>query len=683
MQLVRPFAYRAKKLFTLRRPERLWVQSCAALLIILGLLGATQQINRSIIAGQLIAETGIKNAQTLITNAQEVLLIAEQLSSGHMTTTAPMEKAIAQFEHSYEMTISGGVWSNAQRAHYFGASNPMHTSVRSFVGIAAEFSTAPPAQYTGLTQQLNDLYTNRGLGAALQTAAMLMERAAHAAALRLSRWQSIILTISALTLLLEAIFIFVPAHLAVQSTIQKLHRQRQSLRESQSQLRQMNRRLEHLAHQDPLTGLPNRAFLTAYLNRMNQNRKSIGLAVLFVGLDNFKAVNDSAGHDFGDGLLIAIARTLQSCVDDDHIVARVGGDEFILVSDEPTEVLIERVRASLADPFEVNGRRIPINASIGYLEIKTNTDDPIGTIADASIAIQNAKNLGESSTLRFEKSLRDDMENMRTLQAELANAIENGEIEPWFQPQIRLSDGRLHGAEVLARWRHPTLGLLSPDKFIPAAERAGLVIDMDHTIWRAAMAHAVLWQDAHLWRPCISLNAAPDTISDPHLIERLLLEIQRSGLEADQIIIEVLETTLINGADDMAAINIDSLSECGVGLELDDFGTGYASLAKLTQLPLDGIKLDRSLVSPLPDPRADSIVRAIIALASELGLHVIAEGVEDEIQAQHLNERGCAIAQGYGYAKPMPAHEFQAWLAAHANVPLHIAPPVAQMIQLS
>jgi diguanylate cyclase (GGDEF)-like protein len=681
MQFVLPFAYRARNLFTLRRPERLWVHSCVALLIILGLLGTTQFINRTIIERQLIAETGIRTSQSQITYAQEVLLIAERMASGSVSSTAPLEKAVVQFERSYATAISVGLWSDGQRKLYFDSSDPLHAMVTAFIDLSAEFSTAPSAQYAGLTRQLNDLYASRGLGSGLHAAAAMMEQEAHADAIRLSKWQRRVLTISALALLAEAIFIFVPTHLAVQSTIHKLHRQTKSLRDSEGELRQMNRKLEHIAHQDPLTGLPNRAHLAAYLGRMNKQEKSIGLAVLFVGLDNFKAINNSAGHDFGDGLLIAVGQTLQSCVDDDNIVARVGGDEFVLVTDEPAQVMIDRVRASLADPFDVKGRRIPIHASIGYLKLATNTDDPISTIADASIAVQTAKYSGENTTIRFKKSLRDDEENMRALQVEIADAITRGEIEPWFQPQIRLSDGHLHGAEVLARWRHPTRGLLSPDRFIPAAERAGLVIDMDHSIWRAAMAHAVLWQKEGLWSPSISLNAAPDTISDPHLIERLLLELQRSGLEAGQIIVEVLETTLINGADDMAAINIDSLSECGIGLELDDFGTGYASLAKLTQLPLDGIKLDRSLVAPLPDARADSIVRAILALASELGLQVIAEGIEDDIQADHLNARGCAIGQGYGYAKPMPAEEFRVWLKDHANTPLHIAPQLAQMIQ--
>ncbi|SFR54918.1 diguanylate cyclase/phosphodiesterase [Yoonia tamlensis] len=679
MQFVRKYAYRALKLLTLRRPERLWVHSCVALLIILGLLGATNYINRNIIERQLIAETGIKNTQAQITYAQEILLIAERMTSGSITSAGPIKKAVAQFERTYAMTVSSTSWTDAQNAHYFGPTDPLHTQVIAYAGLASRLGAASPVQYAGLTRQLNDLYATRGLGNGLHAAAALMEREARADAVRLSDWQRNVLFVSAFALLAEAIFIFVPTHLAVQSTIRKLHHQTKTLRDSQGELRAMNRKLEQIAHQDPLTGLPNRTQLATYLRRMNRREKSIGLVVLYVGLDNFKAVNNSAGHDFGDGLLIAVGQALQNCVDDDNIVARVGGDEFVIVSHEPAQVMIERIRASLADPFEIKSRRIPIYASIGYLTLTTNTQDPINIIADASIAVQTAKHLGENKTLQFQRSLRDDVENMRTLQAELADAIRKGDIEPWFQPQIRLCDGQLHGAEVLARWRHPTRGLLTPDRFIPAAERAGLVVDMDHSIWRAAMAHAVLWQREDLWRPCISLNAAPDTISDPHLIERLLLEMQRSGLQVDQIIIEVLETTLINGADDMAAINIDGLSECGISLELDDFGTGYASLAKLTQLPLDGIKLDRSLVAPLPEARADSIVRAILALASELGLQVIAEGIEESIQAQHLNERGCAIGQGYGYAKPMPAEEFRVWLKAHAKVPLFLAPPVVQI----
>ena len=181
------------------------------------------------------------------------------------------------------------------------------------------------------------------------------------------------------------------------------------------------------------------------------------------------------------------------------------------------------------------------------------------------------------------------------------------------------------------------------------------------------------WQSLDVWDPVLSLNAAPTTIADPYLVERFLLVLRNSGLRPEQVIVEVLETTLIDGTCYIAAMNIDSLSECGVALELDDFGTGYASLCRLTQLPLSGIKLDKSLVAPLPDHAADSVVRAILALSAELGLHVVAEGIEEIHQAQHLQDRGCTIGQGFGFARPMPALEFEMWLSLHASQPVTIS----------
>ena len=676
MQLIRPIALRLSKMFTQRRPERLWVHSCVALLTILCLLAATQSINRAIIDKQMVAATGIRASQTQIMYAHEIILIADKLAISDQSNISHLNEAIAQFENSYDTLIADQRWLRS-----FDAANSVSIMVQRFTDTAKRLDQATPEQRRNLVQQLNELYVEQGLQTHLTAATTLMEQQAHNDTKRLSSLQRAILIFSAIALLAEAGFVFLPTHLAVQSTIQQLQRQTATLRDSRSQLQQVNSKLEQLAHQDPLTGLPNRAHLAAYLEKMSKRKRTKELSILFIGLDNFKSVNNSAGHDCGDGLLIAVGQALQSCIDEDHMVARVGGDEFVVVTDEPAKELIGRIRASVTDPFDVKGRRIAINISIGYLEFNSKDADPMEVIANAAVALHSAKSLGENSTQLFTQSLRVDANNLQLLQTEIDDAIKRGEIEPWFQPQIRLCDGRLHGVEVLARWRHPTRGLLTPDRFIPAAERAGLIIDMDHTIWRSAMAHAVLWQKEDLWRPCISLNAAPDTISDPYLIERFLLELQRSGLGVDQVNIEVLETTLINGADDMAAINIDSLSECGIGLELDDFGTGYASLSKLTQLPLNGIKLDRSLVAPLPDAAADSVIRAILALASELGLSVVAEGVEEDVQAQHLNDRGCAIAQGYGYAKPMPAAEFRTWLEKHAKTTLRIPAPDTQFIQ--
>ncbi len=647
-------------------PERLWVHYSIALAIIFGLLTTTHLVNRTITNSSITTAATIKTSNSQVMHGQDILTLANRIVDGDETDFNTLTKAINNFAWEHASIISSRFWSNELDDYYF-SSGGLHTKVNAYVLLAQRFEVVSDEQRRGVAIRLDEMYGMGGLRADLIRAANMIQAEAIMIAGRLARLQRAMLAVSAVVLMFEAMFIFLPAQLTVKSAIRRLRRQTLALQSSQKELQQTNAKLEQLVNHDQLTGLPNRGFLTTYLaNAIAENHGS-DLGVLFVGLDNFKAVNDAAGHDYGDRLLIAVAEALQSCVDEDNIVARVGGDEFFLVTHEPTADLVKRITASLSEPFEIMGRRLLVNASIGYLNASNDDHDPLTIFADAGVALQTAKNAGGNRAQAFTPSLRDDVENMQQMQMDLVDAIKNGEIEPWFQPQVRLVDGALHGAEVLARWRHPTRGLLTPDKFLPAAERAGLMIEMDHAIWKSAMDYALEWQTADLWRPCVSLNAAPDTISDPYLVERFLLQMQRAGLNADQVVVEVLETTLIDGSDDMAAINIDSLAECGIALELDDFGTGYASLSKLTQLPLAGIKLDRSLVAPLPDTNADSVVRAILALALELGLYVVAEGIEEDAQAQHLNSRGCAIGQGYGFARPMPPDEFRNWLGLNAG----------------
>ena len=670
----------AKKLLRRRFPERIWIQYCVAVAVILALLGSTHNVNRLAAARRSDAEAALEIAMSQALHAQEILVIAEHMATQDVTDPAHISKAIFLFANGYRRTISNTFWSDNQRQLYFGNRDPLQAKIRDFIALAQRLESATQTQLRNVVGQMNTLYRDNGLRNGLRDAADMIRQSAAAETRIFARTQSFILIAATICLLGQAIFIFFPIHLTFRVATKKLRHLAKVIQENREALNRSNQQLMQLSHQDQLTGLPNRARLFAFLAQMNKHGNSRGLSVLFLGLDNFKAMNDTAGHDHGDALLVAVGETLKCCIDDHNLVARVGGDEFVIVTDEPAVEMIRRVRASLSDPFEIMGRRLTISASIGYLEVDSNDLDPASTVGNAGIALKAAKTAGGHQTQKFTQSLRDDFESLRTLQMELGDAIKRGEVEPWFQPQIRLSDGQLHGAEVLARWRHPTRGMLTPDRFLPAAERAGLMIDLDHTVWRTAMAHSVLWQRENLWDPRISLNAAPDTISDPHLIERFLFELHQSGLNANQVVIEVLETTLIDGSDDMAAINIDSLSECGISLELDDFGTGYASLSKLTQLPLNGIKLDRSLVAPLPDPAADSIVRAILAMAGELGLQVIAEGIEEAAQAQHLKSRGCAVGQGYGYAKPMPAAEFGKWLKANARPVQSISADVVQFV---
>ncbi len=610
--------------------------------------------------------------------AQSILNTAEELNVEDIAAIAAFNASVSRFEATHLVAIAA---KPAQSTQQVSGNTTLDQRARKFIVLATGLPAEKAIIRDDTLQQMQNLYHTGGLHTDLLMAATTIAQRLEVETAYFTNLQRLLLGASAFILFVEAVFVFWPAQYIVQTTITNMKQQTNALRRSQTRLTQVNGQLKYAVNHNPLTGLPNRTYLEAFLGDAIRKKQAADWQLYLVGLDDFKAINDMLGHSFGDGLLIAVSSALKGCVDYDDTVAHVGGDEFVLLCAEQTPAVLRRIKSAVNGTFEVKGRRISTHVSIGHVTVGTQIRAPMDIVADAAIALQHAKSSGGDRAQEFTRNLRENLGTMQQLQLDLPDAILNGEIEPWFQPQVRLEDGRLHGAEVLARWRHPTRGLLTPNIFLPAAERAGLMIDLDHAIWETAMAHALEWQTSEIWHPVISLNAAPDTISDPHFIERFLLTLRKSGLSTDQVIIEVLETTLINGKDDIAAINLDSLAECGIALELDDFGTGYASLAKLTQLPLTGLKLDRSLISPLPDQAADSVVRAILALATELGLHVIAEGVEELEQAKHLSDRGCGVAQGYGFGRPMPPKEFTIWLAANAAKTLHVepqTPPVAR-----
>lgn len=649
-------------------PDKLWIHYGIAICTIVGLLVSIFFVSQTLVQHSKLATHAVDTSRQLTTLSQQILLLSADGPDSGLSGFDQLQELSRQLDEKHMSLMKGDIWSDALRAHYFSGALPLSNQVRQFVDLAERLTELSPEERQTANARMLEIYGPEGLAGALETASALYEDAADEETARLKWILQLIIAISAAALLAEALFIFLPAQLMVKSVIGELKNKTDVLCDSQQQLQQMNDRLHHLVNHDPLTGLPNRAYVTSYITELSGKDQAMEVGILFVGLDGFKTINDTIGHERADRLLIAVGDRLQNCVDDDDIVARVGGDEFLLTTTEPPEVLAERIIASLGDPFVIERRNVTVGTSIGYLTAREGNYNPDQILGNAGIALQAAKTAGGRRAAPFSQSLRDEFATLQQLQLELRDAIQEGQIEPWFQPQINLADGSLRGAEVLARWRHPARGLLTPDKFLPAAERAGLITELDHAVWRAALEQASDWQNEGIWYPTISLNAAPDTISDPYLIERLLKQMHQAALGLDQIIIEVLETTLIEGSDDMAAINIDGLAECGITLELDDFGTGYASLSRLTQLPLSGIKLDRSLIAPLPDAGADSVVRAILALASELGLQVVAEGIEETEQADHLHSSGCAIGQGYGFARPMPAKDFDDWLRTHANI---------------
>ncbi len=657
-----------RKLFN---PEKIWVHCLIALCVFIGLLCSAYFVNRAIAAQHQLA------TQTSVT-AQEMATLSQHIVWQAADPAQPIDADLIRRFEAIHGSLSGDTASSlALQDLYLDGDFPLADRVQQFVALANKAAGMTGAERAPITAQILDLRV--GLFDGLRDAITLFNAASQSDIIRLHNLLNLTLLLAVLVVLGEAVFVFRPTHKAVRSVVRELRSKTEVLTSSQEQLRHMNERLYHLANHDPLTGLPNRPYMTTWLDDFLARPDWDELGVLFVGLDGFKAINDAIGHENADIMLIAMAGRLKACVDDDDLLARVGGDEFFLTTSEPPENLTKRILNSLDDPFVIDGRKVSVDTSIGYLTAFSGESEADQIIRNAGIALQAAKTAGGRQAVEFSQTLRNESAQILALQLELRDAITDGQIEPWFQPQINLADGTVRGAEVLARWRHPQRGLLTPDKFLPAAESAGLTVELDHAIWCAAVNCAQDWNKDGDKRLAISLNAAPHTISDPFLIERLLKMLYRSNISLDQVVIEVLETTLIEGSDDMAAINIDSLAECGIALELDDFGTGYASLSKLTQLPLSGIKLDRSLIAPLPDAGADSVVRAILALATELGLMVIAEGIETDEQASYLASCHCSIGQGYCFARPMPASDFNAWLKEYGAHPHSFAYPPAQI----
>jgi diguanylate cyclase (GGDEF)-like protein len=439
--------------------------------------------------------------------------------------------------------------------------------------------------------------------------------------------------------------------------------------------------LRHDAFHDSLTGLPNRAFLMnrlEYSLEMAQRRfqrqphNAEQFAILFLDLDRFKVVNDSLGHLAGDQLLKAVAKRLQSCIRTGDLVARLGGDEFVIVLEEIKSVsdateATQRVHQTLRTPIFLNSHEIVISASIGIALFSPQYSRPDELIRDADIAMYKAKSSGLGDYKIFDASMHAGAIKQLQLESDLRRAIERQELRVYYQPIFALKDQSIRGFEALVRWLHPEHGLISPGEFIPIAEETGLIARIDLWVLREVCQQLQLWKqefslDSNF---SISVNLSAKQFSNPELlsqIEQILTDLEGvgSGLK-----IEITETVLIENPDKAAAI-LHQLREKHLGVCLDDFGTGYSSLSYLHRFPIDVLKVDRSFIALLETDKEKSvIVSAIVNLALNLGLTVVAEGVETARQLAYLESIKCQFAQGYYFAKPMEKDSAKKLLRNH------------------
>ncbi|SHN47978.1 diguanylate cyclase (GGDEF) domain-containing protein [Cryptosporangium aurantiacum] len=432
----------------------------------------------------------------------------------------------------------------------------------------------------------------------------------------------------------------------------------------------------HQAHHDALTGLPNRTLLKERL-RHALRRGPCGL--LFVDLDRFKLVNDSLGHEAGDQLLVETAARLREVAGPDNTVARYGGDEFVVLVDrvvsdvsEVTE-LAERMLAAVLPPFVLAGRECSVGASIGVTVAgavgsqEPPTADEV--LRDADVAMYRAKQHGRGCVEVFHPEMHAVLMERLDLEADLRRAVDQRELFLVYQPIVELETARVVSFEALARWNHPTRGVLFPASFIPLAEETGLIASIGRWVVREAVAAARRWDESLPGpRLGISVNMAASHLRLPGAVDEIASVLAAAGLEPTRLTIEVTENELVREHDE-AADALYALRELGVSVAVDDFGTGFSSLRYLRQLPVDCVKIDRSfLVDVDTSPEGLAFVRSIVGLGTALSLHTVAEGIERPTQLAELRRMGCRYGQGYALAKPLNEPEVVPWLSAGTPV---------------
>jgi diguanylate cyclase (GGDEF)-like protein/PAS domain S-box-containing protein len=438
--------------------------------------------------------------------------------------------------------------------------------------------------------------------------------------------------------------------------------------------KRLESQLTHQAFHDPLTGLANRALL---LDRLGQalaraERHDSEIAVLLLDLDRFKVVNESLGHEAGDQLLVEVGQRLARCLQPGDTIARLGGDEFIVLMDgtadsAETTVMFDRLLAALNEPFNLAGRNLRISASGGIVQRKARNTQPADILRDADIALYEAKAAGKGRAVQFNLSMRRIAHRL-DIETGLREAIERDQVRIGYQPIIDLQTGTVAGVEALARWMHPTRGLIQPMEFIPIAEESGLIVDLWQRVVESACRSAIAWQRLRADGPSlrVSVNISAGHLQKADLATHVAELLDSTGFHPSSLVLEITENALLQDVN-AALHSIRALKYLGVQLAIDDFGTGYSALSYLRRFPVDAIKIDRSFVRELPDDRgAAAIVKAICTLGQSLEMDVVVEGIERFDQLASVRNLGANHAQGFYFARPVPAEDVPPLLTAGA-----------------
>jgi diguanylate cyclase (GGDEF)-like protein len=432
-----------------------------------------------------------------------------------------------------------------------------------------------------------------------------------------------------------------------------------------------------MARYDALTGLPNRTFFRDQIDKMlaitRHNGKSC--AVLFIDLDQFKQVNDTLGHPCGDQLLCAVSDRLRKIIRGSDIVARFGGDEFVVFQSpirHPREAssLARNIVKQLEEPYDIDGHRVVVGASIGIAITPNETISADNLLKNADMALYRAKADGRGTWRFFEPDMAVKAQARRSLELDLRNAVENGEFKVFYQPLINLKSKRVSTCEALLRWSHPERGMIPPAEFVPIAEEMGLIIDMGKWVLHQACLEATQWPE----QVKVAVNLSPIQFKRGDVVSDVRQVLQVTGLAPNRLEVEITETVLLQ---DTPATHdaLNQLRELGVRISLDDFGTGYSSLSYLHSFPLQKVKIDRSFLEGLgTSDRPITLLHGVARLSAELGMSVVVEGIETEEQLSLIStEEGIEEAQGYLFSPPIPGRQIRKLLEASSSNVLRVA----------
>ena len=428
---------------------------------------------------------------------------------------------------------------------------------------------------------------------------------------------------------------------------------------------QKTKELHHIANHDDLTGLPNRLL---FLDRLKQSikhsqRQKTSMSLLFLDLDRFKEVNDTYGHQVGDALLQEVASKLRKSVREADTIARLGGDEVTIILEDVEDKAIIQIANNILSLMNqtiiIDGMKIFTTFSIGISRFPQDSSDPNTLLRNADTAMYKAKETGKNQYQFYDSRMTQKAIRNATIEQDLRLALENDELVPYFQIKMDGANEKIIGMEALVRWNHPTLGLVMPDTFIPIAESTGLIVQMDSLMIQNSIQQVKKFQEEGLNVGVLSINLSMRQLEKEGCSERLKNILLQYNYDPKDLEIEITETQIMQDPD-MAIKTLQKIRNLGVNISVDDFGTGYSSLSHLKRLPINKLKIDRSFINELPHDKDDAaIVKAIISLAKNLDLDIIAEGVESKEQLDFLLDQGCSNIQGYYYSKPLPANKYK------------------------